>query len=470
MLSRLQKIFLAKTQNYKILTINYQQQQQQQKKLISSQAINNGNSNQRRVVVTGLGAVTPLGNNVNDSWMKLINGECGITNLENTSEYEKLPCKVAAKIDKKSLELDKKFTKKELRSMSSATILALLATSEALLMAKLLKNNEIHDDLIKERIGVCVGMGMFDLSDVYNSYNTLLDGYNQLSPYFIPRILPNMAGGHISIKYGLQGPLHSVSTACATGAHAIGDGYRFIKYNDADIMICGSGESCIDPLAIAGFCRLRALSTQHNNEPKKSSRPFDKKRDGFVMGEGSAIIILEELEHAKKRNATIYAEILGYGLCGDSYHLTSPSPDGKGAFNVMKRCINDSNININDISYINAHATSTPAGDRIEANAISQILNNQNHHCLISSTKGAHGHLLGASGNLEALFVILACKHGIIPPSINCDNIDDEIQINIAKKAIKWNIENKNLLKRIALKNSFGFGGTNACLCIAEYI
>ncbi|XP_055373470.1 3-oxoacyl-[acyl-carrier-protein] synthase, mitochondrial [Condylostylus longicornis] len=416
------------------------------------------NHNGRRVVVTGLGAVTPLGNNVQTSWTKILAGESSITNLSG-EEYNKLPCKVAAQIDKNALNLENYFKKSDIKSMSPATLLALLASEEALTSANL---KDIPDKN-KDRIGVCVGMGMFDLSDVYLSYQNLVKGYNRVSPFFIPRILPNMACGHISMRYNFRGPNHSVSTACATGAHAIGDAFRFIKYGDADIMLAGSGESCIDALSIAGFCRLRALSTTFNDEPSKASRPFDKKRDGFVMGEGSAILILESLENAKMRNAPILAEILGYGLSGDAYHLTSPSEDGFGAQLAMKRAIEEAKLDSSQIGYVNAHATSTPTGDKIEAKAISLVLGRNDVE--VSSTKGAHGHLLGSSGNLEALFVVKACHENILPPSINIDQLDDDININIVRKSKKWNTDTR----RIALKNSFGFGGTNCCLCISSF-
>lgn len=331
-------------------------------------------------------------------------------------------------------------------------------------MSKLAPKTE--DEL--ERIGVAVGMGMIDLDSICETFTDLqTNGYKRISPHFVPRILANMAAGQISIKYGFKGPNHSVSTACATGAHAIGDSMRLIRNGDADIMVCGGTESCITPLAIAGFCRLRALSTNFNDAPKKSSRPFDRDRNGFVMGEGSGILILEELEHAKKRNAKILAEICGYGLSGDGSHITSPHPEGRGALLAMNGALRDAQLTANDIGYINAHATSTPLGDNIEANAIGKLFAENVKNVHVSSTKGAHGHLLGAAGNLESIFTIMACHDGIMPPTINLDNISDDIKfINvIANVQKKW----ENERKRIALKNAFGFGGTNASLCISEY-
>ncbi|EDV93241.1 3-oxoacyl-[acyl-carrier-protein] synthase, mitochondrial [Drosophila grimshawi] len=414
----------------------------------------------RRVVVTGSGAVTPLANNVPESWRRLLAGESAITKLG--AEFKGLPCQVAAQIPKDRLQLDKHLSKSDIKLMSPATQLAMMAADEALTSGKL-KPSELSAEQ-RERIGVCVGMGMFDLSEVYGAFQQLQRGYNRVSPYFVPRLLPNMASGHISMRYGLQGPNHSVSTACATGAHAIGDALRFIRNGDADVMLAGSGEACIDPLSIAGFCRLRALSTAFNDSPAQASRPFDKARDGFVMGEGAALLLLEELEHAKARGAPILAEILGYGLSGDAHHITSPSEDGTGATLAMQRAIKDAGVTPQDISYVNAHATSTPTGDRIEAHAIGRVFGEHKSQVLVSSTKGAHGHLLGSSGNLEALFVVHACAENKLPPSINVDQVD--VDINVVQKTCNWEA---NQSGRIALKNSFGFGGTNASLCIASY-
>lgn len=332
-------------------------------------------------------------------------------------------------------------------------------------MSKLTSNTE--EEL--ERIGVAVGMGMVDLDSICETYTDLqTKGYKRISPHFVPRILVNMAAGQISIKYGYKGPNHSVSTACATGAHAIGDSMRLIRNGDADVMVCGGAESCISPLSIAGFCRLRALSTNFNEEPKKSSRPFDRDRNGFVMGEGSGILILEELEHAKKRNAKILAEICGYGLSGDGSHITSPHPEGRGATLAMNAALRDAQLTANVVGYINAHATSTPLGDNIEANAIRNLFGENVKNLYVSSTKGAHGHLLGAAGNLEAIFTIMACHEGVMPPSINLENIPDDLKsINfVANEKMDWQNDGR---KRVALKNAFGFGGTNASLCISEY-
>jgi len=417
---------------------------------------------QKRVVVTGIGVLSPLGASLKESWKNIVAGRSGITKLD-ALEYASLPCKIAGfvKENGQKYELTSHFSKSELKTMAPATGFALLATKEALNDANILDLSEES----KLLTGVAVGMGMVDLQDICATYEALKKGYHQVSPFFVPRILPNMAAGQISIKYGFRGPNHAVSTACATGAHAIGDSFRFIRDGYANIMVCGGTESCISPLSIAAFCRLRALSTNFNEEPEKASRPFDKRREGFVMGEGSAILILEELQHALDRNVRIYAEILGYGLSGDASHLTSPSADGTGAFLAMSRAVTDAKINVEDVTYINAHATSTPIGDTIEAKAIKILFKNNTKNIAVSSTKGAHGHLLGAAGNLEAAFTVKAIEEGILPPTVNLENTED-LDINFVPiQSQKWECK-----RRIALKNAFGFGGTNSSLCIAQFL
>lgn len=419
----------------------------------------------RRVVVTGIGVVSPLGVGAQNAWQALIESKSGITKLSDP-EYEKLPCRVGALVPKENephgLDINKLFTKSELRTMCPATAYALIAAEEAVNDA----NWKPTDEGDRRDTGVAVGIGMIDLVDVCTTYEALKKGYNKVSPYFVPRILPNMAAGQISIKYGFRGPNHSVSTACATGAHAIGDAFRFIRGGETSVMICGGAEACISPLAIAAFCRLRALSTSKNDFPYEASRPFDRDREGFVMGEGAAILVLEELNHALERKAKIYAEVLGYGLSGDAAHLTAPSEDGTGAILAMDRAVKDAGIETVDITFINAHATSTPLGDAIELKAIESFMGQHSKHVTVTSTKGAHGHLLGAAGNLEAIFTILAIKEGVIPPTLNLHNLDVETSLNFAPNVKKcWNAEHK----RVALKNAFGFGGTNASLCFAEY-
>ncbi|KAI4460998.1 polyketide synthase-related [Holotrichia oblita] len=417
---------------------------------------------QRRVVVTGIGVLCPVGNNLKEAWQNIIRGKIGIKKLVG-EEYANLPCRIGGYLEDNGAKFNvaNYFSKSELRSISPATAYALHASKEALQDAGISNLNDEE----KKTVGVAVGMGMIDLVDICETNKSLQKGYNQVSPFFVPRILANMAAGQISIKYGFRGPNHSVSTACATGAHAIGDSFRFIRNGDADVMICGGTEACISPLSIAAFCRLRALSTSYNNEPKKASRPFDKNREGFVMGEGSAILVLEELQHAKDRKAHIYAEILGYGLSGDASHLTAPRPDGTGATMAMQRAITDAKIDLLSIGYINAHATSTPVGDSIEAKAIENLFKDRSKKIQVSSTKGAHGHLLGAAGNLEAAFTIKAIEEGVLPPTVNLDNPEDSVLNFVANDAQMW----KQSGRRIALKNAFGFGGTNACLCIAEF-
>ncbi|XP_033329847.2 3-oxoacyl-[acyl-carrier-protein] synthase, mitochondrial [Megalopta genalis] len=419
----------------------------------------------RRVVVTGMGILCPLGVGTENSWNNLLNCKSGVTKLTDP-DYDKLPCKIAALVPKgnaaNELDIQSHFPSGELRKMCPATAYALIATEMALEDAKWKPNDEID----KQDTGVAVGMGMIDLVDAYQTYEALKKGYNKVSPYFIPRILTNMAAGQISIKYGFRGPNHSASTACATGAHAIGDAFRFIRGGQTSVMVCGGTEACISPLSVAAFCRLRALSTSRNDCPHEASRPFDKDRDGFVMGEGSAILVLEELNHALSRNAKIYAEVLGYGLSGDAAHLTAPSEDGTGAILAMDRAVKDAGIAPREITFINAHATSTPLGDTIELKAIESFMGQHSENVTVTSTKGAHGHLLGAAGNLEAAFTILAIKHGVIPPTLNLHNLDKETCLNFAQNATKdW----KSVSRRVALKNAFGFGGTNACLCFADY-
>ncbi|XP_055606016.1 3-oxoacyl-[acyl-carrier-protein] synthase, mitochondrial [Uranotaenia lowii] len=418
----------------------------------------------RRVVVTGLGVVSPVGCNVTQAWNNILAGVSGIKRLTGES-YEKLPCRVAASIDPRDLNVEAHFGKTELKTMARATALAMIASKQALEQAGWLPTDEFDC----RRTGVAIGMGMVDLMDVCETNDALKRGYNRVSPFFVPRILPNMPAGQISIKYGFRGPNHSVSTACATGAHSIGDAFRIIQHGDADVMVCGGAEACISPLAIAGFCRLRALSTSFNEEPHKSSRPFDNARDGFVMGEGSAVFVLEELEHAKRRNVPIIAEILGYGLSGDASHLTAPREDGTGAILAMSRALENANISPNDVGYINAHATSTPIGDAIEARAVRTLFMDNWSKLAVSSTKGAHGHLLGAAGNLEAMFTVLACNQGKIAPTINLESSAEEMQGMNFVPNVPQDWQTDKTQRRIALKNSFGFGGTNASLCFSEY-
>lgn len=309
-------------------------------------------------------------------------------------------------------------------------------------------------------IGVCIG-GIDDIEDTSISY--FEKGYHKVSPYYVPRILPNMASGNVSIKYGLRGPNHCVSTACSTGAHSIGDAYLFIKNGLADVMLAGASDASISPTCVSGFARARALTTKYNDNPIKASRPFDINRSGFVIAEGSGVIILESLEHALKRNAKIYAEIVGYGLTGDSGHLTAPLEDGDGAIRCMLMALKTAGVSPKDIDYINAHATSTQLGDKVESEAIYNVFKDNIDSLDVSSTKGSTGHLLGASGAVEAIYTILSVYHNEIPPTINLDQLDESIKINI--------VGNNSKTKRVnmAMSNSFGFGGTNCSLVFSSF-
>ena len=420
----------------------------------------------RRVVVTGFGVASSVGITLESAWKFVLAGKSAVKNLPVTDEYSKLPCKVAAPLNENDLEVIRAdFSKSEIKTMSPATVYAMYAAKQAFASAGWTPETIEQ----QKRTGVAVGMGMVDLSDICETNESLKRSYNRVNPFFVPRILVNMGAGQISIKYKLLGPNHAVSTACATGLHSIGDAFRFIKHDDADVMVCGATEACISPLSIAGFCRLRALSTSFNDSPAEASRPFDTKRDGFVMGEGSTIFIIEELEHAERRGAQIYGEILGYGLSGDASHLTAPSEDGLGARLAMERAIKDAKLQPSDISYINAHATSTPMGDSIEARSIKNVFEG-NKSLAVSSTKGSHGHLLGAAGALECMFTILACRDGILPPTINLKKSEDEFSdMNfVPTTQQKW--DSSSGKRRVALKNSFGFGGTNVSLCVALFV
>lgn len=426
------------------------------------------NPYRRRVVITGIGLVTPLGVGVEKTWKSLLSGETRISRLEGDG-YAKIPCKVAASIrrgaDPGSLDLTQHFKNTELKNMSEATALAVIAADEALKDAKW--SPETLEE--RKRTGVAVGMGMLPLEDVVDTGMALRKGnYSRVSPFFVPRILTNLAAGQVSIKYGLLGPNHAVSTACATGAHAIGDACRLIRNGDASVMVCGGTEACIGPLSVAAFSRMRALCTKFNDCPSKASRPFDAERDGFVMGEGSGIVVLEEYDHAKDRGANMYAEILGYGLSGDGYHVTAPREDGLGAQLSMQASLRDAGVEPNMVGYINAHATSTPLGDAVEVNAIRGLFGNHTRSLAVSSTKGAIGHLLGAAGSVEFIFTALACYEGVVPPTANLECPGAGLDLNfVPHLSQKFPIFHDHY---IALTNSFGFGGTNATLCLGSII
>jgi 3-oxoacyl-[acyl-carrier-protein] synthase II len=410
----------------------------------------------RRVVITGMGTVSPLGSGTEHNWKALLAGKSGISTITHFNTDD-LVAKIAGTVPigqgEGEFDMDGFLSQKEQRKMSQFIIFALKAAEEAIEDAGWKPTKE--EDLI--RTGVIIGSGIGGINDIAESALILNEkGPRRISPFFIPSSLINLASGHVSIKYGFMGPNHSVVTACATGTHSIGDASRLIMFGDADVMIAGGTESTVSKLSMSGFAAARALSTNFNDTPKKASRPWDKDRDGFVMGEGAGILVLEEYEHAKKRGAKIYAEVTGYGLSGDAYHITSPEPNGRGAILAMKAAIRNAAINPEDIDYINAHGTSTPMGDEIEANTVQKLFGDHSQKLSMSSTKSSTGHLLGAAGSLEAIFSILAIRDGVAPATLNLDNQIESCNIDLVPNTPKERTIN------IALSNSFGFGGTNA--------
>jgi 3-oxoacyl-[acyl-carrier-protein] synthase II len=420
----------------------------------------------RRVVVTGLGLVTPLGATVRENWDNLINGRSGLRRV-NRIDVSDLPCQVAGLLPQ--VGHDDGPVPDHLTPFDPATVMPhkdLKKVDEFIIYAKAAADAAVADsgwtptdEEGQERTGVLIGSGIGGLQDIYAGSVTLHErGPRRLSPFFIPAALINLASGHVSIKYQFKGPNHSVVTACSTGAHAIGDATRLIMLGDADVMVAGGAEAPICRLGIAGFAAARALSTGYNDTPQQASRPWDKGRDGFVMGEGSGIVVLEEYEHAKARGATIHGEIIGYGMSGDAYHITAPAEDGNGGFRAMRNAIKRAGLNKEDIDYINAHGTSTPLGDEIELNAVKRLFGDHAYSLTMSSTKSAIGHLLGAAGSVEAIYSLLALREGVVPPTLNLDDPSDGCDIDLAPHTAK---ERK---VKYALSNSFGFGGTNASL------
>ncbi len=417
----------------------------------------------RRVVITGIGLLSSIGNGKKETWNNLLNGKSGIKKIDdfNTDEF---PCKIAGYIsnDKNNdnyiditSHLDSREIKRNDRFIQYGIVAAKMAVEDAGIQ------NLSEED--KLNTGVIAGSGIGGLETIYNGALTInKSGPRKLSPFFIPSSLINLLSGQISIKYGFKGPNHSVVTACATGAHSIGDAGEIIKRGAADIMIAGGAEAAVCELGLAGFCAARSLSTSYNENPELASRPWDKNRDGFVMGEGAGILILEELQHAKKRGAKIYAELIGYGMSGDAHHITAPSEDGDGGFRAMKQSINMANISLEDINYVNAHGTSTIKGDEIELNAIMKLFN-KHENLFVSSTKSSIGHLLGAAGSVESIFAILAINNSIVPGTLNLEDPIESKNINLVAK------EPKETKINIALSNSFGFGGTNTALLFKNY-
>ena len=412
----------------------------------------------RRVVVTGLGLVTPLGGDVETTWQNLIAGKSGIapiTRFDTSDQKAKIAGEVKPKDHPYGFDPDKRVDHKVQRQVDPFIVYAIDAAGQALEDAGL---TEMDDDL-KERTGVSIGSGIGGLPGIESESLVLAEkGPGRVSPHFVHGRLINLTSGQVSIKYGLMGPNHSVVTACSTGAHSIGDAARMIKDGDADIMLAGGAESTINPLGVAGFAQARALNTEFNDRPEQASRPYDKARAGFVMGEGAGVVVLEEYEHAKARGAKIYAEIAGYGLSGDAYHVTAPHPEGRGAELAMQMALRKAGLKPEDIDYVNAHGTSTMA-DTIELAAVKRVLGNDLSGASMSSTKSAIGHLLGGAGAVEAIFCILAIRDQIVPPTLNLDDPDEGTEgvDLVPHKAKKRPV-------RAVLNNSFGFGGTNASL------
>jgi len=408
-----------------------------------------------RVVITGLGMVTPIGIGKKNFWESLINGNCGIDKISyfDTTEY---PTKIAAEV--KDFDFTNYLSPKEANRMDKSTQFAIVATMLALEDSKLIISGEDPYS-----VGVIIGSGIGGINTFEKQHRILLErGPRRVSPFFVPMMIPNTSAGEIAIKIGAKGPNGIITTACASSTHAIGLAFKLLRQGDAQVIISGGTEAAISPMALAGFCSMRALSTQNKN-PRSASRPFDKERDGFVMGEGAGILILETLEHAKKRKANIYAEILGFGMTADAYHVTAPAPDGEGAFRAMKIALEDAKIEPAQVDYINAHGTSTPLNDKFETLSIKKTFGEHAYNLKVSSNKSMTGHLLGASGGVEAIATALTIKEDIIPPTINYNYPDPDCDLDyVPNKA-------ERKLVKYALSNSFGFGGHNGVLVLGKY-
>jgi 3-oxoacyl-[acyl-carrier-protein] synthase II len=414
----------------------------------------------RRVVITGMGLVTPLGVGAGHVWAALLAGKSGAKRITEF-DVSDIACQIAGMVPRGSapgqFNADDWMEPKEQRKVDDFIIYAMSAADQAIADSGWSASTEEE----KIRAGVLIGSGIGGLQGIERASILLQDkGPRRISPFFIPGRLINLAGGYVSIKHGLKGPNHAVVTACSTGAHAIGDAARLIALDDADVMVAGGTESSVCRLGLAGFVACRALSTGFNDRPEQGSRPYDRDRDGFVMGEGAGVVVLESYEHAKARGAKIYAEIIGYGLSGDAYHITAPAEDGDGAFRCMKAALKRANIAPSEIDYVNAHGTSTPMGDEIELRAVERLFGDETGGLTMSSTKSATGHLLGAAGAVEAIFSALAIRDNVAPPTLNLDNPSVDTAIDL--------VPHKPKEKRIdtVLSNSFGFGGTNASLIL----
>ncbi len=418
----------------------------------------------RRVVVTGLGLVTPLGCGVEATWKRLVASESGIGAIQSF-DVSDLAAKIAGMIpmgetSEGRFNADDWVAPKDQRKIDPFILFGIAAAEIAIRDS----GWKPSTDESRERTGTMIGSGIGGLQTIYDGSITLKErGPRRVSPFFIPSALINLVSGQVSIKHGFMGPNHSVVTACSTGVHAIGDAARLIAIDDADVMVAGSSEAAVCRLGIAGFAAARALSTGFNDTPAKASRPWDRDRDGFVMGEGAGVVVLEELEHAKKRGARIYAEITGYGMSGDAHHITAPPEDGNGGFRSMKNALKRAKLNAEDIDYVNAHGTSTPLGDEIELGAVKRLFGSHAYELSMSSTKSAIGHLLGAAGSVEAIFCILAMRDQVAPPTLNLENPSPSCDIDLVPLVAKP--------RRIrhALSNSFGFGGTNASVIISQF-
>jgi 3-oxoacyl-[acyl-carrier-protein] synthase II len=421
----------------------------------------------RRVVVTGIGLITPLGQGTEITWAAILAGKSGIGRVTTFDASVDYACQVAGEVPRVdgrggggpdipgSFDPDLTLSTRDQRRVDDFILYAIAAADEAVKDSGWQPGEDDVEG--RERTGVMIGSGIGGLATIERTSVELHEkGPRRVSPFFIPSALINLASGQVSIRYGFKGPNHSVVTACATGAHAVGDAARLIKYGDADVMLAGGAEAAICPVGMAGFIAARAMSTNFNDTPEKASRPYDKDRDGFVMGEGAGVLVLEEYEHAKARGAKIYAEVAGYGLAGDAYHITAPAEDGDGGFRAMKAALKDAGVEMHQVDYINAHGTSTPLGDEIELGAVTRLLGDAASKASMSSTKSATGHLLGAAGAIEAAFSVLAIRDQIAPPTINLDNPSVETVIDLVpNKAKPMKID-------VVLSNSFGFGGTNA--------
>ena len=418
----------------------------------------------RRVVVTGLGMVTPLGCGVDVTWKRLIAGESAARAIESF-DVSDLPARVACQIPRGdgtdgTFDPDQWMDPKDQRKVDDFIVFGMAAARMALADAGW--KPESYDDQCAT--GVLIGSGIGGIGGIYDASLILAEkGPRRISPFFIPGRLINLISGFVSIEHGLKGPNHSVVTACSTGAHAIGDAARIVALGDADVMVAGGADSPINRLSLAGFAACRALSTGFNDRPTMASRPYDKDRDGFVMGEGAGVVVLEELEHAKARGARIYAEIIGYGMSGDAYHITSPSDDGDGAYRCMAAALKRAGISAADVDYINAHGTSTPLGDEIELKAVERLVGNAAADLVMSSTKSSVGHLLGAAGAIEAIFSILAIRDGVAPATLNLDNPSVDTPVDLVPHTPRYRSID------VALSNSFGFGGTNASVVFRRH-